>query len=509
MTGIGDYQVFPYNPRDPELRGMVPFSVRGEGVFSVDVIRKRDQQAVASQTWQVGRQVATLAPTRFDQEGGLIRTSSSTLTVDNVKIGGPYILRFTHEGQVESYDNVLVGEIWVVGGGSNAIGAPGTPRSVDPNVHMFRDEKWQPAAEPLFTWHDPGTLEPLPSGSGPISPWLAAAQTYYLNSGIPVGVLGVAYQDRPIAQFWYESSDTRSTGKVYDLTGFDTLVPSQARGASVFCWYQGEADATAAGCVYYGEHLKAVVAAMRRYTQNPDMLALIVQLSYKEPPSLPPYFGRIRDLQRRFCMEDPRSILVPALPFAHRDGTHLDENGILRLGDSIGQALKEVYDRKRIVWPGPRPISAHFTDFQRRGIRMVFDSLEPINVLRGAEGHWSIEDGEHLGYPAASPPFYKSGELVTKVTGAKVLSTQVDEATQEVKIRVQKEGYVSVMRVTRLGQTSIQLSLASPAMMGATVSYGLMDDCRGSLRTDSGKSAATFLDFPIQEPEGAAGGFSQ
>jgi hypothetical protein len=478
IEGIQSWQVFP---RQGQV-GEISFRASGSGELVAELFRAGDQNPILRREWSI------------------VASNPTQLVLSEVPVGGEYTLRFRlGERQVE-FRHLLVGEIWLVGGQSNAVGTSHRPEKPSPGVHYLRDHRWGEGADPLFP-----PIFPLPPGETHVAAWRRGAQRYYELTGIPVGLMGWAFGGVPMSRFW--DTDIR------EMPDFKPLVAAHGRGASVYLWYQGESDANTAGISVYRERLAAMAAAIRRYAANPDLLMVVVQLSFRSEPSghETPYYGRICEQQRQFCAQDPRSILIPAMPYPHLDVVHLDFEGYQALGNRVGECLADLKRTGRVAWQGPRLVGARFTDQSRRSIRVDFDSATPLKLLESplgagtyGKGHkpemdWFVTDDQHQGYAELLATKIENGQVRLDVAGAsiEVSATQVGE--KAIRAPLLRTGYLPVRHATAEG-TTVFLELAEPARPGAKLSYGLMTGSLSTLVDGHGLAAAVFANVPVAEP---------
>ena len=460
IEGLASYQVFPRTGQT----GSIPFRLARPGAGTVTVTRDRDGKVVASRDWEAA------VPT--------------ALSLDNVPVGGEYTLRFTHAGQTITFTHILIGEIWVVGGQSNSVGCEGSPVAPLAEVHYFTG-KWREGVEPMWPfWYRKTT--------NAVNAWLSAAQTYYRLTGIPVGMMG----DVNI------SSINAFMDAQHDMVRFKDLIERHGRGASVFGWYQGEADSNAEGWKTYQERLRQAAASLRRYAGNPCLRMGIVQLSHVVTfDGSTPYFGRVREAQRAFCVEDSHAVLIPALPYEHRDLIHLNAESYKKVGTRLGEALAEMEQASKPVWQGPRAVSARFADASRRSLIVTFDSAQRLQSYqinkRKLEDDWLVVDAKHQGFAEAGLPEVKSGVVTLRVSGAAPASVETDAKTQTVRVHLTDTGYLRPNRAT-ISSLTVILDLPEPALLGATVSYALMGNATGSLEDEKGRPAAAFEGLKVQ-----------
>lgn len=252
-------------------------------------------------------------------------------------------------------------ETWLISGQSNAVGYAEAlgPESPAANVLMYdvrsADDTmsggWMPARDPL----------PFMGSSG-VGPWVEAAKEVAAR-GYTVRLTGCAWTGKRI-DYWEPGQP-----------GHSILMKRTRRtalGGKIFIWYQGEGDANQwVGMEEYLRKLKAHVARVRREAENPDMMVVVIQVTGGPHAGL----AEICEAQRRFVIEDGKSILVSAVGCELKsDFWHLNRNGALELGRQVGRALlKTVYDQEDVNWPGPvmdqavlradrHSVTAHFAE---------------------------------------------------------------------------------------------------------------------------------------------------
>jgi len=477
IEGLMPYQVFPRSGKS----GSIPFAANVSGAMVAEVVRNADGSIAARQEWDLSGESAS---------------AQRSLSIDGVPVGGEYTIRFAAGARVQTFEHILVGEIWILGGQSNSVGVQHAPDPPDPAVHFFREGKWQEGIEPIF---------PMINDSRPyVSAWRRAAQAYYQQTGIPIGMMGWAYGGVPMSRFW--------DAEIKDMPDFRDLVSDHGPGATVYLWYQGESDANPKCLPVYKDRLTTMAACIRRYAANPDLIMMVVQLSYviEEPGKESPYVGRLREAQRQFCAEDPRSVLIPALPYSHGDIVHLDYDGYGALGRRIGDCLAEIHKTGAIRWQGPRAVSAQFTDATRKRIQVTFDSAEELHLLdkppgathvsppRDPAADWLITDSQHQGYTEIKRSVLRAGRLTVEVNGGSLDSSAARYSGQSVEIPLLGAGYIRPTSIQAEG-LSLVLDLPVAAEAGAAVSYGLMSNSLCSLVDERGRPAATFADMAVVE----------
>lgn len=468
---IMPYQVFPSR----HGKGVISFRAQGPGRLEARVEKESDGAVVARAEWD------------------LSSTNLKELALKDVPVGGEYTVRCRLKGRETSFAHILVGELWIAGGQSNALGAEGEPYDPIPQVHLLRDGKWQQGRDPLFPWF---------GNQIHITPWIQAAREYFKRTGIPVGLLGYCAPAMEIDFFMDRSHK--------ELLQLKPIVQRYGRGASVFLWYQGESDCEAKRRVVYKDRLHAMAAAIRRDARNPALKVVIVQLSYlidfRGDPTAA--WGKMREVQRQFCLEDAHAILAPALPYPHKDAIHLGAAGARGLGDRIALALTESRQSDKPVWQGPRPVSARFVDGSKTRIRVEFDSAKELRLFdakwedkgprRNSKEDWFVTDDAHRGQPELLDAKVEKGVLKIQVSGGRLRAMKVDEGGggELASLNFENTGFLRPTSVTAEG-LSVILELPGPAGDDTKVSYALLSSSRCTLTDEQGKPAAAFADLPV------------
>lgn len=450
-------------------------ALKAEVVLASD----RDKNVIVRQEWNnvAGDPKAT---------AGSLTNPSIVLNLDNVPLGGEYTIRFTRGAATVEFQHILMGEIWVVGGGANALGAPAKYPPAGGQVHTFNGT-WSNGTVPLFQ----GPPD-LPKDMVLVSPWLRAATEYADKAGIPVGLVGWARPGMTLREALDPQNGDSERVRIW--------VKQYGIGATVFGWYQGEGDALSPdGVRDYGANLKRLVASMREVSANPQMLAVIVQLGTVDDPARPDsaVLGRIRDAQRRYCAEDPRALLLTALPCARRDTALLSDEGDHYLGLSISESMVVAGKSGKMPQPGPRPASARFADDTHRRVVVEFDSASGLLFSPETAASFLISDAKNQGAPQVLGADMANGLLTLKVEGGRITTMDPAGGGQEVHLKIVDSGFIKVTGIKEQGATGVLLELAQPAGENPKVSYGILDNAKTFLRGDDGKFAPAFADFPI------------
>ena len=405
-SGLVDYQVLQRssnNQARTEVAGSIG-SIRA-GIVEVRLLRR-------------GR---TVVP--FDWlKVGKMKEGRWEATLDKIPTGGPYDLQFRfrdEEGHLlgrASVHQILVGDLWVLGGQSNMHGRGSLQGAVSPNeqVHSFDlSDRWQVAKEPVgisFNATDlvhaardqngqriQRTAEEIArlegnqtTGTGP---GLAFASRLVEHTGVPVGLIPCALGGSSLEQ-WNADHKKQGGGSLYGAM----LRRTQAVGGRVagMLWYQGETDAIQeAAAPLYLQGFRRLVASIRADLNHPSLPFYYVQIGR--------FIGsdaegintvRVAQLEAEAQME--KVGMTTAIDLGLRDPVHIDTPGVNRIGARLANlACRELFpdvDYCVQVRPGPRPASA---TLREDGIlRVVFQGVNGRLMAPGRAVGFSIRDSD-------------------------------------------------------------------------------------------------------------------
>ena len=201
---------------------------------------------------------------------GIARVTLDSGETIALPAGGPY--------EVGGAQNVLVGDLWVLGGQSNmeGVGDLVDVETDHPRVHSFQSrEHWALAEEPLhWLGESPRPVhhilwgQPLPTEAPPRDPartkgaglGLSFAKALADQTGLPVGLIPAAHGGTSMQQ-WDPARKGQGGHSLYGAT----LERVKAVGGKVagILWYQGESDANPADAALYEARMTTLVQSFR------------------------------------------------------------------------------------------------------------------------------------------------------------------------------------------------------------------------------------------------------
>jgi sialate O-acetylesterase len=317
----------------------------------------------------------------IDDARGIVQSGSvqsqpiggdQTVLLKSIPVGGPYTVTVDVKGPdhawKRSFRNVLVGDIWVLGGQSNMYGiaAIKEPLPALPYLnmldcrHIHLDAHWCAGVPPIhripeqfaaFTlksqhpeWSEAQVQHKLADGSpvGGIECSYFFAKRLYRETGVPIGLIPCATGGA--LAIW--DPGKREQNRYGFLAHQVATAGGRVKG---LLFYQGEQDAIFGDeqqpvaspslidplCTY-GQQFKAFVHAFR-HDFGADAPVLFAQICRHHQNKLDRTRGWeiLRETQRQLPEIVPRSHCVPTVDLDVVDGLHLDYESQKRLGERM------------------------------------------------------------------------------------------------------------------------------------------------------------------------------
>ncbi len=406
-SGAADYQVFQRgadNRADVKIAG----TVENADSKRVEARVTAAKGAVAGLKWHG---VGTVVNGKWSAE------------IKGVPTGGPYTIEVRVAGTagVAAVKDVLVGDLWVLGGQSNMQGYGDLVDVEPPNerVHSFdMADNWTVAKEPLHVLvgatdrvHWPRNKEKVPErftgeklakyianlkkGSGLGLPF---ATEMVRRTGVPVGLVPCAHGGTSMDQ-WSPALKDQGGDSLYG----GMLRRFQAVGGKVtgMLWYQGESDTGPKTAPLFQNKFENLVAAIRADFKQPDLPFYYVQIGRFVNKGGEAGWNLVQQKQLESESRMARTGLVAAIDTDLDDLIHVGTQDLKLLGYRMAKlAITDLFPNVKGFGPfqrGPRPVSAIYKDGL---VRVSFSHVNGKLKADGRMAGFSIHNA--AGEPLAS-----------------------------------------------------------------------------------------------------------
>ncbi len=326
------------------------------------------------------RTVATLSPGDW------------SAPLEDLPTGGPYRVELFQEDSTgrqvgrEIFEQVMVGDLWVLAGQSNMVGRAELADVESPHrqVHVLRpDDAWAKAEEPL---HEGRERYGLTIGAGLGLPF---AKEMVRRSGVPIGLIPCAKGGTSLWQ-WDPALKTEGRDSLYgNMLARVGLVGGRVAGV---LWYQGEADARPDRAPEYPDRFEAFVATVRADFSQPELpfysaqLSRVIRAETETRTGL--MWSAIQEAQRQ-SVKIPHTGMVAGVDLTLMDSIHIDTESQKRLGVRFAKRVcQDQFPEAEgcsSLKPGPDFASAEWEGLHRLRVRFagVNGNLQAHGRLQG------------------------------------------------------------------------------------------------------------------------------
>lgn len=271
-------------------------------------------------------------------------------------MGGPYTVELHCKGHESvRYEDLYVGDLWVLAGQSNMQGVP-LPDGTGPQPEAvctmrYGGYDWAQARQPLhvldaegleqyranfgdtlFTPVQPGFApDAPPAWGGGVCSGVYFADALLSKTHVPIGLIPCAVGGSQLRE-WSPDAFHNGDPSLYTIM----MRKVEAAGGHVrgMLWYQGESDALINAQNDYGERFEHFVNCVREDFDNPSLPILTVQLSRFniDLPDMGLRWSILRQAQLD-CAERLEGVdVVSMVEATHSDAIHIDIPSQARLG---------------------------------------------------------------------------------------------------------------------------------------------------------------------------------
>lgn len=269
--------------------------------------------------------------------------------------GGPYdiTLRIRHPGAAAAATctvrDVLVGDLWLLGGQSQMEGAGffSEASRLEPHAQarsLYMHDVWDVAREPLHNVDaavDPvhAEIDGGPAQREPCrqqGPGLAFGLDMQRRSGVPQGLIPCAHTGTSMQQWDPARVDLGGRSLFGAMVRRLRLAGGRVAG---IVWAQGESDATAELAPHYRARMQAFIEAVRRHADDPRLPFVMAQIArVANVGEDRAAWNAIQEQQRRVAAAVDRCAMVPTIDLEIDDTVHFSGAAQVRLGRRLADA---------------------------------------------------------------------------------------------------------------------------------------------------------------------------
>ena len=285
---------------------------------------------------------------------GKVARGKFAACLKGLPVGGPYDIELrvrNDAGEIvdrKAVKDVLVGDVWIVAGQSNAQGVGLLKDGPKPHPLVrawYMNDRWAVAKEPIHNmWQTVDQIHiDLNGGGRPdknidwgVGPGVTFGQAMHKLTGVPQGVLACAHGGTSMAQ-WDPKLKNLEGKSLYGAT----IRRFRKNGSKVtgIVWYQGCSDADPAAAPLYTQRMKDLVAAFRRDLGGKNLPVAMVQIATVIGWPDGTTWNVIQEQQRRLPHAIKNLAVVPAVDCALDDGIHISGRDQHRVGRRLAEAM--------------------------------------------------------------------------------------------------------------------------------------------------------------------------
>ncbi len=389
-------------------------------------------------------------------------------TLCGIPTGGPYNLLITSGSSLVEICDVLVGDVYLLGGQSNMQGIGRMSGKHPSHLYVrafYMDDHWgiaedplhklSLAKEPIHSLIAGGRPEPESDTIG-VGPGVAFANSLYQMTGAPQGVIACADGGTSMSQ-WSPTNNDNGIHSLYQAM----LRRFQQNGCHVkgLLWYQGCNDANADEAPYYLDKTKEFIASLRRDTGLLNLPVVMVQISrvcYPFDDSR--FWNSVQQQQYQIGQEIEVCETVPTIDLEMDDFIHISGNSQTTLGKRCAKAMYHLTVKDNTELP---QISLDKVEVVRQAdVWNCQINITYKNVCGGL-----IASGRPTGFSISKDPNDQIGSYIyhTELRG-----NQVILYTSEVEIDVKNmylhygNGFMPYCNITDMDNRSLPVISAIP-----------------------------------------------
>lgn len=294
----------------------------------------------------------------------LTKTDNGAYILKGIPVGGPYTINIDEY----TYNNIYVGDVWLLGGQSNM---EGVGELTNEDLKMQPDEKirafymndvWGSAQLPLMhdLWNTKDKVhrklmgENAVAPAGPrvrcVGPGLFFGQQMYNYEQVPQGLICCAHGGTSMDQWSPEGKEKGGDESLYGAM-YRRFVYNGSHVKGMF-WYQGCSDASPSLSTVFCDKMINFVKCVRQDFGNdlPFVQVQISRVAVIADDVADICWSRIREVQRCLHEKIDKFDTVYTIPYDLSDAIHLSSNSQKTVGKNAAELMYNLihgYDAKK------------------------------------------------------------------------------------------------------------------------------------------------------------------
>jgi sialate O-acetylesterase len=269
-----------------------------------------------------------------------------------VPVGGPYNIELcirsaSGRDEFAAVKNVLVGDVWLLGGQSNMEGYGILAFRDRPNKYVrafYMNDVWDTAHHPVHNIYKAvdqvhrnflGINPPKRNPRRAVGPGLYFGLAMYEQTGLPQGVIACAHGGTTM-ELWDPSGRRIGSESLYGA--MLRRVQKNGGKAAGLVWYQGCSDACCEFHSQYTQRMVRFVKALRKDLKAPELPIVMAQISRTCGLQDGVSWNSVQHQQYRLPAKIKYLAVVPTVDLTLDDGVHIDQQSSAKLGKSLCQA---------------------------------------------------------------------------------------------------------------------------------------------------------------------------
>ena len=258
--------------------------------------------------------------------------------------------------------DVLVGDVWIIAGQSNAEGYGRLADRAKPQRMtraFYMDDHWAVAEDPMHCLAESvdqvhvdlcGGVRPPRNKLTGVGPGVAFGQQMHRTTGLPQGLIASAHGGTSMLQ-WDPAKRADGSKSLYGAT-LRRIAKNGGKIAGIV-WYQGESECNPTDAALYVPRMQTLVASFRQDLGQSNLPFVCVQLSrfITSDTAAGAAWQRVREEQRLLPEKIQHFATVPAIDLTLDDIIHISGRDQQVLGRRLAQAMLALLKHPRASLP--------------------------------------------------------------------------------------------------------------------------------------------------------------